>query len=261
MATAAAMVAQKLYYPSTPGCEGKVPPLFEVSDEIGVNTSPADSTLTPAMTHLPPAVGGTSDVGFLEGFDDDAYDNALADEVIDDIIFDDNHGEKLAGNVVISANDMDDLDEEGEEEQGGDSDGEGDEADLHNIALARRHINDDLREQCYSKSTAEQIVTKHFGRLVETDATNNVIDDEVGEPTSGADEILVLNGQNSLPGAPEGWLPPSAPLTFVGYRPKAGEPSEEELDNPAGWSMFTFTPSYNVKMKKYDCHVCQQEHV
>ena len=43
-------------------------------------------------------------------------------------------------------------------------------------------------------------------------------------------------------------------MTFVGYRPKAGEPSEEELDNPAGWSMFTFTPSYNVNTKKYDCH-------
>ena len=153
VATAAATVAQKLYYPSTPGCEGKAPPLFEVSDKIGVNTSPADSTLTPAMTHLPPTVGGTSDVGFLKGFDHDAYDNALADGVIDDIIFDDNHGDKLAGNVVISTDDMDDLDEEGEEEQGGDSDGEGDEADLHNIALARRLINDDLGEQCYSKST------------------------------------------------------------------------------------------------------------
>ena len=109
-------------------------------------------------------------------------------------------------------------------------------------------------ENNVTASLPEQIVTKHFGRLVETDATNNLIDDKVGEPTSGADKILVLDGQNSLLGAPEGWLPPSALVTFVGYRPKAGEPSEEELDNPAGWSMFTFKPSYNVKTKKYDCH-------
>jgi hypothetical protein len=31
-------------------------------------------------------------------------------------------------------------------------------------------------------------------------------------------------------------------------------PPEEEIDNPAGWSMFTFTPSYHPKTKKYDGH-------
>ncbi len=71
VATASATVAQKLYYSSTPAVEGKAPPLFDVSDKIGVNTSPADSTLTPAMTNLPPIVAGTSDVGFLEGFGHD----------------------------------------------------------------------------------------------------------------------------------------------------------------------------------------------
>jgi hypothetical protein len=49
-------------------------------------------------------------------------------------------------------------------------------------------------------------------------------------------------------------LPPSAPITFLGYRPKFGDPPEEEIDNPAGWSMFTFTPSYHPKTKKYDGH-------
>ena len=43
-------------------------------------------------------------------------------------------------------------------------------------------------------------------------------------------------------------------MTFGGYKPKAGKPSKEELDNPVGWRMFTFAPSYNAKTKKYEYH-------
>ena len=78
------------------------------------------------------------------------------------------------------------------------------------------------------------------------------IDDDIGEPTSGTDEELNMT---NLIGAPDRWLPPSAPISFLGYRPrKSGDPPEEEIDNPAGWSMFTFTPSYHPKTKKYDGH-------
>ena len=135
MATAAATVARKLFYHSTPA-QPKVPPLFEVcGDQIGTNTSPADSTLTPAITKHHSIATGTSFAGLLDGFDQEAYDNALADEVIDNIIFDDYHDEKVASNPVLSTPELDDLDKENEDEQGGDSDGDGEEADLHNIAL------------------------------------------------------------------------------------------------------------------------------
>jgi hypothetical protein len=205
------------------------------------------------MTTNNPTATSPSFEGFLEGLDDDAYHNALADGVIDDIIFDENHDEKVAGNILITVDELDDLDEDGEEEQGGDSDEEGEEADLHNIALARRLINDDLGTECLTKSTAEQIVMKHFGTVL-GDTDDNLIDDDVGEPSGGVDETLVVEAFKTLTGAPEGWLPPSCPVNFGGYKPKAGEPSEEELDNPAGWSMYTFTPSYNAKTKKYDYH-------
>ena len=55
--------------------------------------------------------------------------------MIDDIIFNENHDEKVAGNILITVDELDDLDKDGEEEQGGDSNNEGEEVDLHNIAL------------------------------------------------------------------------------------------------------------------------------
>jgi hypothetical protein len=173
--------------------------------------------------------------------------------VIDDIIFNENHDEKVAGNILITVDELDDLDKDGEEEQGGDSDDEGEEADLHNIALAPWLINYDLGTECLTKSTAEQIVMKHFG-MVLGDTDDNLINDDVSELLSGIDETLVVEAFKTLTGAPEGWLPPSCPVNFGGYKPKAGEPSGEELDNPAGWSMYTFMPSYNAKTKKYDYH-------
>jgi hypothetical protein len=54
-------------------------------------------------------------------------------------------------------------------------------------------------------------------------------------------------------------MPPSAPISFLCYRPKSGDPPEEQIDNPAGWNMFTFTPSYHPKTKKYDGHTTPSE--
>ncbi len=50
-------------------------------------------------------------------------------------------------------------------------------------------------------------------------------------------------------------MPLGALINFLWYRPKSGELLEEELDNPAGLSIFAFTPSYHPKTKKYDSHM------
>ncbi len=261
VATACAKVAQKIYDQDTPDQRMRMqslsPPLFEVPNpqqatmtpllpsfvvpyHSGFNTSPAESTLTSAMVTNNPRATSPSFPGYLEGLDDDAYHPSF-DGVIDDVIFNVNHDEKVAGNIS-TVDELDDLDEDGEEqEQGGNSGDEGEEADLHIIALARRLINDDLGAEYMTKSIAEQIVMKQF-RTVLGDTDENLIDDDV-------DETFDVEAFKTLPGAPEGMLPPSCPVNFGGYKPKAGEPSEEELDNPAGWSMYTFTPSNHAKTK------------
>ena len=91
-----------------------------------------------------------------------AYENAITNELDDILEFDTNHGEKMSGNFVINPDDEDvvfeDLDEDGQEDHGGESNEEGDEADVHNIAIVRRLISDDECEECFTKSDAERIV-------------------------------------------------------------------------------------------------------
>ena len=164
----------------------------------------------------------------------EAYENAIANELDGILEYDAKHGEKMSGNFVINPDDdnvvLEDLYEDGQgEDHGGESDEEGDEADVHNIALARRLISDDECEECFTKSDAERIVlSRGTGFLLGADPE---IEDDIGEPTSGTDEELNLT---DLIGAPDRWLPPSAPISFLGYRPKSGDPPEEEIDNPAG---------------------------
>ncbi len=188
--------------------------------------------------------------------DDKAYDNAIANE-IEDIINDINHSGNISRNSVQHPDKddfvLEELDEDGREGYGGESNKEGDEADLHNIAVVRRLISDDECEAGFTKLDAKRIVLAHgmgTGALCFADSE---IDNEIGEPTSGTDEHINFASTNLI-GAPEGWIPPSAPINFQGYRPKPGDPQEDKLDNPAGWSMFTFTPSYHPKTKKYDGH-------
>jgi hypothetical protein len=133
--------------------------------------------------------------------------------------FDANHGEKMSGNFVLNPDDddvLEDLDEDGRKDHGGESDEEGDEADVHNIALARRLISDDECEEIVTKSDAERIVlsSSSTGIVLGDDPE---IDDDIGKPTSRADEELNLT---NLIGVPDGWLPPSAPISFLGYRPR-----------------------------------------
>jgi len=97
-----------------------------------------------------------------------------------------------------------------EEGDGGDSDVEGDEVNMHYQAMTAIEEND-----------------------LDLDVWG-----EVSDP--------------SIPGAPEGWIPPSAPIGFIGYCKKIDAPSHfSEVDNPGRWSDFVFQPKY-VKVKGRD---------
>jgi hypothetical protein len=104
---------------------------------------------------------------------------------------------------------------------GGDSDEEGDEANLHNesvnVAARLGMIGDDF--------------------------------DDVDLDVNDDGEQLCC-----LPGAPNNWLPPQPPLTFKGYQPKGNAPPTfEDVDNPAGWTDYMFQPKY--KSNNYECHL------
>ena len=170
---------------TTPGpSKVQAPPLFEISHKT-LQSSPAESTLTPAhtqhpqaATHLPVNIfGNDKELGqdqvlphllamtelFPETQDsfpnNEAYENAITNELDEILEFDVNHGEKMSGNFVINPDDEDVvveyLDEDRREDHGGESDEEGNEADVHNIALVRRLISDDECEECFTKSDAE----------------------------------------------------------------------------------------------------------
>jgi hypothetical protein len=48
-----------------------------------------------------------------------------------------------------------------------------------------------------------------------------------------------------IPGAPGGWIPPGAPINFLGYIPKLDAPAHfAEVDNPGRWNDFVFQPKY-----------------
>ena len=82
---------------------------------------------------------------------------------------------------------------------------------MHNIALARRLISDDECEECFTKSDAEGIVLSQGTGLVL--GADPETDDDIGKPTSGTDEELNLGAANLI-GAPDRWMPPSAPINF-----------------------------------------------
>jgi hypothetical protein len=48
-----------------------------------------------------------------------------------------------------------------------------------------------------------------------------------------------------IPGAPDRWIPPGSPITFLGYVPKLDAPAHfSDVDNPGQWSRFVFQPKY-----------------
>jgi hypothetical protein len=196
-ATAAARAAQELYnMTATPAPSKQAPPLFEVS-HFTMQSSPVESTLTPAHTQHPQAaahVPVNMDLFHVTqnviDNNNEEYEIAIANELDDILEFDANHGEKMSGNFVINPdddNDFEELDEDGRgEDNGGDSDEEGDEADVHNIALARHLISDNECEEILTKSDAERIALSR-GSTGFCLGDDPEIDDDIGEPTSRAD--------------------------------------------------------------------------
>ncbi len=48
-----------------------------------------------------------------------------------------------------------------------------------------------------------------------------------------------------IPSAPDGWIPPGAPITFSGYHSKLDAPAFfAKVDNPGQWNKFVFQPKY-----------------
>ena len=66
-------------------------------------------------------------------------------------------------------------------------------------------------------------------------------------------DSLTLEEPCSLPGAPEGWLPPQP---TEGWTPtvKSLTPAFEGLDNPGGWCPFTYRAKHTQKSYKYVGH-------
>ena len=56
-----------------------------------------------------------------------------------------------------------------------------------------------------------------------------------------------------LRGSPPGWFPPQPPPDFQ-YHPKYDAPPEEEIDNPGGWSLYSFAPCFDSKQVHWSLH-------
>ena len=201
------------------GCQ---PPMFEVNNTL--QSSPAESTLTAPplfedllVPSLPPLFpGGFSTIPSIPPpLDHDDSIAATILEIDDEVVGD------------------------------GDSVNDGDEEQLHLVALARRLVEDDECQVVLSVADAERILLMSTNNH---DDDNEMIDDDVGEPTA-----TIADSDCSLIGAPDNWTPPCPPPTFNGYQPKHDAPAEEDIDNPGGWSMYTFTPNYNSK-NQYTFH-------
>jgi hypothetical protein len=129
------------------------------------------------------------------------------------------------------------VDDDSTDRDGGDSDDEGEMSSLHVIAVAQRMINDNECNQVDSLEDAERII------LSSIDDAEYKIDDDIGVP-SGEGTVTAV-----IPGSPDTWVPPQPPPTFTGYVPKHDAPSEDDIDNPAQWSMYTFTATFDKKNK------------
>lgn len=214
-------------------------PPVRVVDNSTLNSSPADSSLTdnmhPPMPSLPTfhsSFGSPDDVPNFDTIDEDMFDDIVAG--VDDLagsVADTSLPMEASSTTIVDINDSDDRD-------GGDSDDEGDIMNAHVIALARRATVAD----------AERIVLSNIHRTPTDD--EDEIDDDIGEPSTVTD---VNASPSILPGAPAGWLPPTPPLTFTGYVQKYDGPRKEDIDNPAGWSDYTYTASFD-KNNKYKFH-------
>ncbi len=124
--------------------------------------------------------------------------------------------------------------DENEVGDGGDSDGEGDGYDC--VTSSREGMKEVERERlAHDAQEIEHDVEVDDDDAVICDKTNNV--------------------QTALFGAPKGWSPPGQPAN---WNPKVnslkGEPHMDDVDNPGGWSSFTYRPMFRAKGGQYIGH-------
>ena len=67
------------------------------------------------------------------------------------------------------------------------------------------------------------------------------------------DDMYGVDFVQGLPGSPDSWSPPGPPDGWV-YNPPDGSPKEEDIDNPANWNLYSFSPKINASTKKYEGH-------
>jgi hypothetical protein len=68
-------------------------------------------------------------------------------------------------------------------------------------------------------------------------------------------EVKDDSSHSRLYGAPPGWSGPSAPNEWnPTVKKNKGEPLFEDVDNPGGWSTYTFRPMFEPRGGKYICH-------
>jgi|SaaInl74LU_5_DNA_1037368.scaffolds.fasta_scaffold05988_1 hypothetical protein len=104
---------------------------------------------------------------------------------------------------------------------GGDSDEEGEEANIHNFPRDNNNNDPDA--------------------------------DELDADDSGEQMTEESNPDLGIPGAPPGWCPPQPPEGHV-YAPKHDAPALfSSVDNPGGFDSYSFQPKYD-KSKKYTGH-------
>ena len=125
---------------------------------------------------------------------------------------------------------------------GGDSDEEGDEADDHNDPNLRR---------------SPHLIHRPSNRPDPNNPEDMDMEDEDDiAGTIDLESTDLESTSSSIPGAPRNWTPPGPPEGFQGYAPKpeSGAPEKfEDVDNPAGWSPYSFYAKYG-KDKKYQYH-------
>jgi hypothetical protein len=97
-----------------------------------------------------------------------------------------------------------------------DSDEEGEEADIHDEATILREIFESSNEPIGDDTDyLDDVKGKEFVRKV------------------GNTEIQLL-------GVPDGWVPLGPPPNWTGYQPKGNASQAGDIDNPGGWSLYSF---------------------
>jgi len=121
-----------------------------------------------------------------------------------------------------------------EKGDGGDSDEEGFELDYHNDAVRKRVT--------LCKTSTDDAIDNT--PVSDDDLDIEYIDDSVGEAW-----WHMRQAGTKILGAPDGWSPPGIPENWSGYKPRnnSGAPTEEDIDNPGNWNLYSYTPVYDKK--------------